>query len=64
MIKFVHRKHYNKKDFPHKIVIYYSFSEIVLGIMQIVLVVFFIYNYWQSQTQLNVPMTGSYLHTP
>ena len=48
MIKFVHKKHL-KKILPNsKFVIYYSFSEIMLGFLLIILTIFFSINYIQN----------------
>ena len=41
MLKFVHRKHFNKLKSEARIVVYYSLSEIILGLLLIVLVTFF-----------------------
>jgi hypothetical protein len=45
MIKLVHKKHMQKGSHGTKLVIYYSVSDIVLGILLLVLTGFFIYNY-------------------
>jgi hypothetical protein len=45
MIKFINKKHINKDKTGTKLVIYYSVSDIVLGIILLILVGFFIDNY-------------------
>jgi len=45
MIKFVHKKHINLTPKTSKIIIYYSISDLILGLLLIILVGFFIYNY-------------------
>lgn len=45
MIKFIHKKHINKHPRTAKVVIYYSLSEILLGLLLVALSIFFIYNY-------------------
>ena len=64
MIKFVHRKHTNQNQKTDKIVIYYSLLDIILGLLLMVLVAFFIYNYLEfkvfspSQNGAYFPMYG------
>ena len=45
MIKFVHKKHINEDIQRRRITIYYSFSDIFLGTMLLVLTVFFMNDY-------------------
>ncbi len=45
MLKFVHKKHMHKDRPEAKFVIYYSVSDIVLGLLLIILVSFFAVNY-------------------
>lgn len=45
MLKLVHKKHIFKNLYNSRLTIYYSVSDIVLGIALIMLVAFFIYNY-------------------
>lgn len=45
MIQFIHKKHAHLNPKTAKLIIYYSFSDLVLGLLLIVLVAFFIYNY-------------------
>jgi len=45
MIKFIHKRHLNKTSYPGKITIYFSGADIVLGLLLVILVGFFIYNY-------------------
>ncbi|MDE2312305.1 MAG: hypothetical protein KGJ93_04455 [Patescibacteria group bacterium] len=44
MVKFVHKR-YQHKTPPAKLVIYYSLSDIVLGILLVGLVAFFVVSY-------------------
>ncbi len=48
MLKFVHRKHFNKLKGEAKIVVYYSLSEIILGLLLVVLVTFFAMDYLKN----------------
>lgn len=49
MLKFIHKKHINQQaKSKFRFVIYYSASDIVLGILLIALTSFFIYNYLQA----------------
>ncbi len=48
MIKFLHQKQLEKKLSPGKIVIYYSFTQIVMGVLLIGLISFYVYSYWQT----------------
>ena len=41
MISLKHKKHLHKVQYSSKLVIYYSLSDILLGLILIVLVVFF-----------------------
>ncbi len=45
MIKFIRKKHIAESIKSHKIVIYYSISDIFLGTALILLVMFFIHDY-------------------
>ena len=45
MIKFIHKKNYVPSKNVRKIVITYSTSEIILGILLVGLTTFFVYNY-------------------
>jgi hypothetical protein len=45
MLKFLHKKHIYKNLKNSKLTIYYSISDIFLGSLLIILVLFFIYNY-------------------
>jgi len=45
MIKFIHKKHINQDMQGGKIIIYYSISDIVLGVMLLALTVFFMNDY-------------------
>ena len=45
MIKFIHKKHINRNIENGKIIIYYSVSDIILGIILVSLVIFFIHDY-------------------
>ena len=61
MIKFIHKKHINQSSQNAKIVIYYSISDIVLGIVLMALVAFFIYNYLEFKvfsSQINKCVYG------
>lgn len=55
MLKFVHKKHINETKSKYRFVVYYSASDIVLGILLIALTSFFIYNYLRA----NVYSSGS-----
>jgi len=61
MIKFVHRKHMNKRVESHKLVIYYSYSEIILSVVYLGMIGFFLYNYLQYK--FYKPAQMSYSHT-
>jgi hypothetical protein len=62
MVKFIHKNRINKEPKTKVLVIYYSFSDFVLGFLLIVLVGFFIYSYIVSSlrpipsTQVQLPM--------
>jgi len=45
MIKFIHKKHVYENKETGKIIIYYNASDIFLGTVLLILVVFFINNY-------------------
>jgi len=45
MIKLQHRKHMNTGQKDSKIVVYYSAGEIFLGVVLVILAVYFAYNY-------------------
>lgn len=45
MIKFVHKKHISKARSGNKAVVYYSVSDIVLGVVLWALVAFFVISY-------------------
>jgi len=45
MIKFIHKKHIKNDTETGKIIIYYSLSDILLGVLLFGLVVFFIQDY-------------------
>jgi len=45
MVKFVKRHHYKKGEHKGAIVITYTASEIIIGILLITLVGFYVYNY-------------------
>lgn len=45
MIKFIHKNHIHQDAHTKALIIYYSLSDIVLGLLLVVLVGFFIYNY-------------------
>ncbi len=47
MLKFVHRRHFNKIK-EARIVVYYSLSEIILGLLLVVLVTFFALDYLKN----------------
>ena len=45
MIKFIHKKHINPDKENGKIIIYYNVTDIFLGTVLLILVVFFIHDY-------------------
>ncbi len=45
MPTFIHKKHINKIPKSNKVVVYYSVPDIVLGLLLLILVTFFVYNY-------------------
>jgi hypothetical protein len=53
MLKFVHRKHFNKIKGQAKIVVYYSLSEIILGVLLIMLASFFAMDYLKNNLKNN-----------
>ncbi|OGE76170.1 MAG: hypothetical protein A3C85_01760 [Candidatus Doudnabacteria bacterium RIFCSPHIGHO2_02_FULL_48_21] len=53
MLKFIKRTHHKKTEHKGKIVITYSLSEIVIGGLLIIMVVFYIYNYLQANFLAN-----------
>ena len=56
MLKFVHKKHINQQaKSKFRFVIYYSASDIVLGILLMALTTFFIYNYLQANIYPSKP---------
>lgn len=62
MIKFLHKKHIGKSH-GARVVIYYSLSDIILGLMLVALVIFFIHDYlvhnlWSSQNLPNFMMAN------
>ncbi len=63
MIKFIHKKHINKVPHTSKFVVYYSVTDIILGILLLVFVVFFIANYWQSQKNTSILSEDSISNT-
>lgn len=48
MFKFIKKEHYNRGDHHGQIVITYSVSEIIMGLLLVTLVTFYIYNYLSS----------------
>ena len=50
MIKFIHKKHINNHPYTARIVIYYSFADIVLGTLLVILSTFFAVNYTNSNS--------------
>lgn len=44
MFKFIKKEHYKKEDHRGKIIITYSLSEIILGLLLLVLSIFHAYN--------------------
>lgn len=59
MLKFVHKKHINKNPNTKALIIYYSLSDIILGLLLVTLVAFFIYNY----LEFSFNTTGQNDHT-
>jgi hypothetical protein len=57
MVKFIHKKHVQHTAHGNALVIYYSLSEIILGILLIGLVTFYIVAYLKSSLQ------GSTVHS-
>jgi hypothetical protein len=55
MLKFVKKEHYKKGDHKGKIIITYSVSEIIIGILLVTLVGFYIYNYLDSNLHKKQP---------
>lgn len=56
MVKFLHKKHINKGKGAGRVVIYYSLSDIFLGVILVALSIFFMNDYlshtiWASKSQ-------------
>ena len=49
MIKFIHKSQIHKRPQTRAFVVYYSVSDIILGLLLFSLVAFFAYNYLQEQ---------------
>jgi len=61
MIKFIHKKHIQENKENNKIVIYYNVSDIFLGTILLILVVFFINDYLSHA--LEQPKSNSSIYT-
>ena len=53
MIKFLHKKHMHKSIETGKIIIYYNFLDIFLGVLLTTLVAFFIHDYLSHALAIN-----------
>ena len=60
MIKFIHKKHINTKTPGVRFVIYYSFSDIILGFLLVMLTGFFAVSYVHDHLSGEIPAAVSY----